>query len=245
MFSISVTNGVAVPQHPQTLSGINRRRFLENAAVAAVSGIAVPSLPTWGWSERRELGPPLPPDGALEALLAGNRRFVANQLISRQQDLSALRHRTAEKQEPFAAVLACADSRVPVELLFDQSIGQIFVTRVAGNIVTPELIASLEYAVAVLGVRTVLVLGHTHCGAVKAAMKTDTVPGQISTLYQHIRPAVPLSGGDVEKAIVANARSQADLLRTSSTVIRDTTAHGAISVSAAVYDLATGQVALI
>jgi len=131
---------------------------------------------------------------------------------------------------------------VPVELLFDQSIGQIFVTRVAGNIVTPELIASLEYAVAVLGVRTLLILGHTNCGAVKAAMKADTVPGQISTLYQHIRPAVQSSGEDVAKAIATNARLQADLLRTSSTVIRDATAKGTLSVAAAVYDLATGKV---
>jgi len=144
-----------------------------------------------------------------------------------------------------AAVLACADSRVPVELLFDQSIGHIFVTRVAGNIVTPEIIASLEYAVAVLGVRALLVLGHTNCGAVKAAMKSDTVPGQISALYQHILPAVQSSGGSVGKAIEANARLQADLLRTSSTVIREATAKHTINVAAGVYDLATGRVALI
>jgi len=231
-----------VPDDVQTRASVNRREFLQSAAVGAVIGVAAPSVPARRLWHRLATRPEVPSDPALEELLAGNRRFTANRLTSRQQDLATLRERTAEKQEPFAAVLACADSRVPVELLFDQSIGQIFVTRVAGNIVTPELIASLEYAVAVLGVRTLLVLGHTNCGAVKAAMKTDTVPGQISTLYQHIRPAVQSSGGDVAKAIAANARLQADLLRTSSTVIRDATAKGTLSVAAAVYDLATGKV---
>ena len=233
-----------MPQDTRMRAGVNRRQFLQNAAVGAVIGLVAPSVPAPAWSPLLDTAPNLSPDAALEELLAGNRRFAANRLTSTHQDLAALRQHTAEKQEPFAAVLSCADSRVPVELLFDQSIGQIFVTRVAGNIVTPELTASLEYAVAVLGVRTVLVLGHTHCGAVKAAVNTDTVPGQISTLYQHLRPAVQSSNGNVEKAIETNARLQADLLRTSSTVIRDATAKGTISVAAAVYDLATGIVAL-
>jgi carbonic anhydrase len=135
----------------------------------------------------------LTPDAALKELLAGNGRFAANQLTSVEHDLEILKEHTADKQEPFAALLACADSRVPVELIFDQTIGHIFVARVAGNMVTPEIIATLEYGVAALGVKVVLVLGHTNCGAVKAAMKSDTVPGQISALYKHLRPAVPLS----------------------------------------------------
>jgi len=142
-------------------------------------------------------------------------------------------------------VLACADSRVPVELVFDQSIGQIFVARVAGNIVTPEITASLEYAVAELGIRALLVLGHSHCGAVKAAMKSESVPGQISTLYAHIRPAVDQSGGDVEEAVAINARLQAELLRGSSTVIREALAARTLKVAAGVYDLATGRVAVL
>ena len=104
--------------------------------------------------------PTLTPEAALQELLAGNQRFAANRLTSIEHDLKILKEHTVDKQEPFAAVLACADSRVPVELVFDQSIGHIFVTRVAGNIVTPEIIASLEYAVAVLGIRALLVLGH-------------------------------------------------------------------------------------
>ena len=185
------------------------------------------------------------PDTALQALIAGNRRFAANQLTSIERDLFILKEHTVDKQQPFAAVLACADSRVPVELVFDQTIGQIFVTRVAGNIVTPEIIASLEYGVAVLGVKALLVLGHTGCGAVKAAMTADAVPGQISALYQHLLPAVEQSGGNLAKATEVNARLQADLLRTSSPVIRDAVKAGRLTVSAGVYDLATGRVNLI
>jgi carbonic anhydrase len=185
------------------------------------------------------------PETALQELLSGNRRFVANQLTSIEHDLNILKEHTVDKQEPFAGVLACADSRVPVELVFDQSIGHIFVTRVAGNIVTPEIIASLEYAVAVLGIRALLVLGHTNCGAVKAAMKTDSVPGQISCLYPHIRPAIDQSAGNVDKAIQINARLQADLLRTSSTVIRQAVAAGTVKVAGGVYDLATGKVTVL
>ena len=127
---------------------------------------------------------------------------------------------------------------------FDQTIGHIFVTRVAGNIVTPEIIGSLEYGVAVLGVKTLVVLGHSNCGAVKAAMKADTVPGQISTLYPHLRQAVQQSDGNFSKAIEANAKIQAELLRTSSTVIRDAVKTGKLKVEAGVYDLATGKVTL-
>ena len=134
-------------------------------------------------------------EAALDELMAGNRRFVADRLASVEQDLKILKERTVEKQEPFAAVLACADSRVPVELVFDQTIGHLFVARVAGNMVTPEIAASLEYSVAVLGVKVLLVLGHTGCGALKAAMKSETVPGQISGLYKNLRPAVEKSGG--------------------------------------------------
>ena len=184
------------------------------------------------------------PGQALQALREGNARFAANQLTSVEHDLEVLKEHTADKQEPFAAVLACADSRVPVELLFDQTIGHIFVTRVAGNMVTPEIIASLEYGVAVLGVRVVLVLGHTGCGALKAAMNSDTVPGQISVLYKHLRTSVEQSDGSLEKAIELNADRQAELLRTSSTVIRDALKAATIRVESGVYDLASGKIAL-
>jgi carbonic anhydrase len=186
----------------------------------------------------------LTPDAGLKELLAGNERFAANQLTSVEHDLELLKEHTADKQEPFAAVLACADSRVPVELIFDQTIGHIFVARIAGNMVTPEIIASLEYGVAVLGVRVLLVLGHTSCGALKAAMKTDAVPGQISVLYKHLRPAVEKSGGNLDQAIWLNAEHQAELLRTSSTVVKDALKGGKLKVESGVYDLASGKVSL-
>jgi len=178
------------------------------------------------------------------AVVGAATRAAANQLTSIEHDLTILKEHTVDKQEPFAGVLSCADSRVPVELVFDQTIGHIFVTRVAGNIVTPEIIASLEYGVAVLGFRLLIVLGHHGCGAVKAAMKADTVPGQISALYPPLRQAVEQSAGNFDKAIEANARIQAELLRTSSTVIRDAVKAGKLKVEAGVYDLASGKVTL-
>jgi carbonic anhydrase len=221
-----------------------RRNFLRAAISTAVVGGAGQSLITLAAPTRLSAQTNLSPDAALKELIAGNERFAANQLTSIAHDLTALKEKTVDKQEPFAAVLACADSRVPVELIFDQTIGEIFVVRVAGNLVTPEIIGSLEYGVAVLQLKTLLVLGHRNCGAVKAAMKADTVPGQISSLYPHLRHAVEQSGGDVDKAIAANAKIQAELLRTSSTVIRDAVKAGTLKVEAGVYDLATGKVAV-
>lgn len=187
----------------------------------------------------------LTPDEALQKLLAGNQRTVANQLTSLEQDLAILREHTVDKQEPFAGILACADSRVPVELVFDQTIGRLFVTRVAGNMVTPEVLAGLEYGVAVLGIKTLLVLGHRGCGAMKAAMKATAVPGQISALYQHLQPGVAQAGGNLDRAIEAHARVQAELLRTSSPVMREAIKTGKLRVDAAVYDLATGSVSMV
>lgn len=220
-----------------------RRQFLRAILSSAVTGAAVRAgivAPPIRLNAQSNLSP----DSALQELLVGNQRFAANQLTSIEHDLVVLKERTADKQEPFAAVLSCADSRVPVELVFDQTIGHIFVTRVAGNLVTPEIIGSLEYGVAVLGVKVLLVLGHSNCGAVKAAMKADTVPGQISSLYPHLRRAVEESNGDFDQAIKANAGVQAELLRTSSTIIRDAFKAGKIKVEAGVYDLASGKVTL-
>lgn len=221
-----------------------RRRFLQTVLSSAFVGVAAQAGFEFVAPDTLSAQSNLSPDAALQELVAGNQRFAANQLKSIEHDLAVLKDRTAGKQEPFAAVLACADSRVPVELIFDQTIGHIFVTRVAGNMVTPEIIASLEYGVAVLGVEVLLVLGHSGCGAVKAAMKADAVPGQISSLYPHLRPSVEQSGGDVDKAIAANAKIQADLLRTSSPVIRDAVKAGKLRVEAGVYDLASGKVTL-
>ena len=233
-----------MPDNTGVHTDSGRRRFLQTALATAVVGVAAQAGIELATPKKLDAQSNLGPDAALQELLAGNQRFATNQLTSFEHDLRLLREHTVNKQEPFAAVLACADSRVPVELIFDQTIGQIFVTRVAGNIVTPEIIASLEYGVAVLGVKALLVLGHSNCGAVKAAMKAETVPGQISALYPNIRQAVEQSGGNLDKAIEANAKIQAELLRTSSTVIREAIKARKIRVEAGVYDLANGKVAL-
>jgi carbonic anhydrase len=227
------------------LEGTQTRRELLQTVLAGATGIVGSAALHAAVTPPLSVQSNLTPDAALLELMSGNKRFAANQLISIQKDLEVLRNHTVDKQEPFAAVLACADSRVPVEMIFDQTIGGIFVTRVAGNLVSPEIIASLEYSVAVLGVKAVLVIGHTNCGAVKAAMKADAVPGQISSLYAALRRAVEHSGGDLAKAIEVNARVQADLLRTSSTVLRDADQAGKIKVKSGVYDLASGKVTLM
>ena len=185
------------------------------------------------------------PDEAFRSLMSGNDRFATNRFTSVEHDLQILRNHTVDKQEPFAGVLSCADSRVPVELVFDQTIGHIFVTRVAGNILTPEIIGSLEYGVAVLGLKVLVVLGHTSCGAVKAAIKGDSAPGQISVLYQRLQEGISKAGGDINKAIELNAAAQANLLRTSSPVIRDAIRAKTLLVESGVYDLGTGKVKII
>ena len=177
--------------------------------------------------------------------MEGNKRFTSARMTAHDRDLAILRQHTEEKQEPFVAVLSCSDSRVPVELVFDQSIGYIFVARVAGNVVTPEIIGSLEYGAAVLGTKAILVMGHSNCGAVKATIQGKDVPGQISALFPHIRPAVDQAGSDLESAIKANAKVQAALLRQSSTVISSLVKSGGVKVSAAYYELSTGTVTLL
>jgi len=187
----------------------------------------------------------LTPEMALKELIEGNKRFVAGNLTSFEQDLAILRNHTSEKQQPFAAVLACADSRVPVELIFDQTIGHIFVTRNAGNITTSEIIASLEYGAGELGVKVILVMGHGGCGAVKATIQAKGVPGQISALYPHIQPAVDQAGPSLEAATQTNAKLQAGLLRQASTVISSLVKENKLKVVAAYYDIGTGAVSLL
>jgi carbonic anhydrase len=177
--------------------------------------------------------------------MAGNQRFTTGRLTAHEHDLAILKEHTTEKQEPFATVLSCADSRVPVELIFDQSIGHIFVTRIAGNILTPEIIASIEYGAVVLGSKVILVIGHGGCGAVKASIQAKSVPGQISALYQHIQPAVDLAGPTLEAAIRANAKIQADLLRKTSTVVSGLLKENKLKVMPGYYDLASGAVTLL
>jgi len=132
-----------------------------------------------------------------------------------------------------------------VEYVFDQSIGHLFVVRVAGNVTTPEITASLEYGVAVLGVKALLVLGHSNCGAVKATIEGKSVPGQIGALYAPIWPAVNMAGNDLDAVIDANAKIQATLLSRTSTIIAQASKEGKLKVVAGRYDIATGAVSLL
>jgi carbonic anhydrase len=174
-------------------------------------------------------------------LYAGNERFAAGRPAAPHRDLGRLRA-VAPVQTPFAAFLGCADSRVPVEIVFDQGFGDLFVTRIAGNISTPEITASLEFATEVLGARVLYVLGHTACGAVTAAVKAEPVPGAISSLFYHIRPAVRAARGDVEAAVRENVRNQMDVLREASPVIARLARERRLEVAGGVYDIATGRV---
>jgi carbonic anhydrase len=219
-----------------------RREMLQTPFAAIGASLLPGGLAAPGWVRAQST---LTPDEALRELLDGNKRFSSGRMTAFDEDLKILKQKTVDKQEPFAAVLSCADSRVPVEIIFDKSIGHIFVTRVAGNMVTPEIIASLEYGAAVLGTKVILVMGHAHCGAVKAAMEGKPAPGQISALYRHLQPAVAQAGSNLEDAIKANARIQTDLLRKSSTVIAEMLKQKTIEVVAAYYDLASGKVTIL
>ncbi|HEX4997071.1 MAG TPA: carbonic anhydrase [Terriglobia bacterium] len=219
--------------------GTSRRAFLGGALVAgSLAGMRFAPREAFAQTE-------FSPEEALKELMEGNRRFVSGRMTAPAHDLELLRTNAAEKQEPFAAVLCCADSRAPVELIFDQSIGHVFVCRIAGNITTPEIIASLEDGAAVLGTRAILVLGHSNCGAVSATIKGHAVPGQISALYARIRPAVDEAGPHLEAATRANAKMHATLLREASPVIAGLVREKKIQVVAGYYDVSRGAVTLV
>ena len=177
---------------------------------------------------------------AVQRLIKGNRRFVAGEPRHDHSDVGRVRS-TSGAQAPFATVLACADSRVPVEVLFDQGIGDLFVCRNAGNVATVETIASIEYSVAHLGVKLILVMGHTSCGGVKAGLQRDALPGMLPVLQTAMSAAVQRAGGyDVatESDVVrANVFEQCvNVLR--SDIVRKS----GVAVVGAVYDLADAHV---
>ena len=224
--------------HSLTPSALPRRSLL---ALGAAAGFAAsPFIPRVARAQTT-----LKPDEALKRLMDGNARYVAVSLNSFKEDLDILRAHTVEKQEPFAAVLSCADSRVPAEIVFDLSIGQLFVTRVAGNVATTEIIASLEYGAAVLGTRVIMVLAHQACGAVKAAVGGKAVPGQISALYAPLQAAVEQGHHDYEATAKLNARIQAQILSAASPVLADQIAKGDLKIVAGYYALDTGKVELL
>ncbi|NDC53713.1 MAG: carbonic anhydrase [Planctomycetia bacterium] len=218
----------------------NRRQWI--ATIAASGAMAAPTA----WAAQATRQPALQPgemspQQALDFLRVGNERFVAGKTEAPNRDIDRLR-KVAPRQTPFAAFLGCADSRVPIEIVFDQGFGDLFVTRIAGNVAATENIASLEFATQVLGAKVLYVLGHTSCGAVTAAAKGEPVPGQISALFQHIRPAVRAARGDVGAAIRENVKLQAQTLMEASTVIASLVGDKKVIVAGGIFDLQTGRV---
>jgi carbonic anhydrase len=225
--------------------GLSRRGFLRTG----VAGTAASGFLSAGASlmaPRAALAQStLTPDAALKELMDGNERYIGGRATAHEHDLKLLHTKAAEGQEPFAAVLSCADARVPIELVFDQTIGHLFVCRVAGNVTSPEITASLEYGAAVLGTKVIMVLAHGRCGAVSATISGYAVPGQISALYSRIRPGIDTSGTDVDTAAKANARFHAKLLREASPVIAGQIKENKIKVVAGFYDVGSGKVSVL
>lgn len=182
---------------------------------------------------------------ALDRLMQGNERFVSGKWSRPNQD-AARRTEVAAGQKPFAIIVSCSDSRVPPEMVFDQGLGDLFVVRTAGHVVDPVAMGSIEFAVAKLGARQILVVGHERCGAVQAALEGATVPGSIGAILADIKPTV---GGPttatpeaLDTAIAKQANAVAQQLRTASPVLTPMIQDGSLQVAAGVYDLDTGKV---
>jgi carbonic anhydrase len=188
------------------------------------------------------------PEEALERLLVGNRRYAAMQQIYPRQTMYQ-RQLLVEGQNPIAAILSCSDSRVPAELIFDQGLGDLFIVRTAGHAVNDVVLASLEYAVHVLHVPLIVVMGHAFCGAVTAVVQGVEMPGFIPQLGRHLAGA--LQGIDrsaenaIEQATFANSRFTTAYLVEQSGVLREAVEGGALKLVTAYYDLNSGQVKLI
>jgi carbonic anhydrase len=198
------------------------------------------------WSQH----PPaaIPADEALQRLLAGNQRYVTNHQQHPDESL-AWRVELTKGQHPIAVILGCADSRVPPELIFDQGLGDLFVIRVAGNIVDDAVLASIEYAVEHLGTKLVVVLGHEKCGAVSAVVEGGPAAGHLGALFTAIRPAMEAAskepGDKVHNCVIANARRVAAQIRESEPVLKKQVAGKVLKVLAADYALDTGKVTLL
>ena len=193
----------------------------------------------------KEIQQQMTPDEALNRLMEGNARFLENR--GKERNLTEQVNQTAEGQYPFAAVLGCIDSRAPAELVFDQGIGDIFNARVAGNIVNPDILGSLEYACKVAGSKLIVVLGHTACGAVTAACN-EVELGNITTLLSKITPAVlSFDSGQLEVDEVAaeNVRMNIRRITEESEILAEMVARGEIQIRGAMYNVATGKVALL
>lgn len=179
---------------------------------------------------------------ALDRLKEGNERFVKDKLDGSLQD-SHRREELTSGQEPFAIILSCADSRVVPEFAFDTGLGEIFVIRVAGNIANQSTIASIEYAVANLGVNLIVVVGHESCGAVTAALSGGDAGKNLNHLLEHIKPALEASNDmTLNTVIKKNAELTAKNLIESSAIIQNSSGERDIKIISAYYNLGSGRV---
>ena len=229
------------------MSFISRRNLLKLTATTAGFGLITNQLGlSTSAAPIQIVTKDLTPDTALAKLLAGNQRFASQTAKQPNQGVFRLQE-VAKGQKPFAAILGCADSRVPVEILFDRGLGDLFTIRVAGNVATPEEIGSLEYA-ALLGTQIILVLGHERCGAVTAALANQPVPGQIGSILEQIQPAILAtkgrSGDPLKNAIIANVNNQITTLN-SSPVLAKLIEADKLKIVGGYYDLDTGLVSQI
>jgi carbonic anhydrase len=193
--------------------------------------------------------PSVTPSEALSKLKEGNQRYVAGNLQHPGQTTER-RMELAKSQHPFAAILSCSDSRVPPEIVFDQGLGDLFIVRVAGNVINDEGLGSIEYAVNHLGVRLIVVLGHQSCGAVDAAMKTiaakGKAPGHIQSLVMALKPVVHSTPkGDLDTMIKANVKHVVDALRSSTPILKGKVDSGDVQVTGGYYSLDTGAVTFL
>jgi len=194
---------------------------------------------------------------ALDQLREGNARFVSETRASEALTNQCRRSQVATGQEPFAIILGCSDSRVPGEIIFDQGLGDLFVIRVAGNVVAPSQIGSVEFAAERFGTRLVVVLGHSYCGAVSATIEelgrpTDAQSRHLRSIVDRIRPAVEpllavgggnLPGADLmQLAVRANIRASVNQLRHGSSILEELILHDGLLVVGAEYSLDTGVV---
>jgi carbonic anhydrase len=227
---------------------IDRTRFLEAA------GFGLAAVTMAGTSTGKAVaaaGPPpaaTTPEQAIQLLQEGNQRFIKGAATC--ESLTARRLELTAGQNPFATILGCSDSRVPLETLFDQQPGNLFVVRIAGNVVTDDGLGSIEYAVAALKTPLIVVLGHSSCGAVDATIKYiangTTQPGHIQNLVRQIEPAVAATKGKpgnwLHNAIVQNVRNNVVAMTQRSTIIADAVKSGKLLVAGGVYDLHSGQI---
>ena len=192
----------------------------------------------------KEIQDSISPDKAVEMLKEGNQRFLGKNIQDR--DLHIQVQNTSDGQFPYAVVLSCIDSRVPVELVFDQGVGDIFSARVAGNIINEDILGSIEYACGVAGSKAILVLGHTKCGAVTSACKGVEL-GNITALLSKVKPAISNiqerdGEVEVEEVTKANVHQSIKEIREKSSILADLETEGKIKIVGAVYHVEDGRV---